>query len=157
MWGAESVRGSLFGSLLMPNSDPEGQTFLSAPNNHDRFFFLHTFWSPAFDFNGGFSINASHVYMLTSAILKIVVEYDITMTPTPNILMTELRDLLYYHCIDNTCCYSIFIYPTGQIRVCQIRFVSTGESHKHIHTCCPRDKRKWQIIYNQIPWHMKYL
>ena len=27
----------------------------------------------------------------------------------------------------NTCCYSIFIYPTGWIRVCKIRFVSTGE------------------------------
>ena len=25
------------------NSDPEGQIFLSMPNSHDRFFFLHTF------------------------------------------------------------------------------------------------------------------
>ena len=33
------VRGSQFGqSLVMPNSDPEGRIFLSAPNNHDRFF-----------------------------------------------------------------------------------------------------------------------
>ena len=28
---------------VMPNSDPEGRIFLSAPNNHDRFFFLYTF------------------------------------------------------------------------------------------------------------------
>ena len=26
------------------------------------------------------------------------------------------------------CCFSIFIYPTGRIRVCKIRFVSTGEN-----------------------------
>ena len=43
----ESVRGSLFGITrlcrVMPNSDPEGRSFLSMPSNHDRFFFLHTF------------------------------------------------------------------------------------------------------------------
>ena len=44
---------------VMPNSDPEGQIFLSTPNNHDRFFLLHTFWSPAFDFNIGVAINES--------------------------------------------------------------------------------------------------
>ena len=53
----KSVRGSLFGITrlcrVMLNSDPEGRIFLSAPNNHDRFFFLHTLWSPAFDFNVG--------------------------------------------------------------------------------------------------------
>ena len=27
---------------VIPNSDPEGQIFLSTPNHHDRFFFLHT-------------------------------------------------------------------------------------------------------------------
>ena len=50
-----SVRGSLFGITrlyqVMPNSDPEWRIFLSAPNNHDGFSFLHTFWPPAFDFN----------------------------------------------------------------------------------------------------------
>ena len=34
----------------MPNSDREGGIFLTAPNNHDKFFFLHTSWSLAFDF-----------------------------------------------------------------------------------------------------------
>ena len=42
--------------------------------------------------------------------------------------MTESRDLLYNQCIDNACCYSFFIYPTGRIRVCKIRFVSTAEN-----------------------------
>ena len=27
----------------MPNSDAERQIFLSTPNSHDRYFFLHTF------------------------------------------------------------------------------------------------------------------
>ena len=57
------VLGSLFGIMrlrrVMPNSDPEGRMFLSAPNNYDRLFFLHTFWSPAFDFNVGVAINDS--------------------------------------------------------------------------------------------------
>ena len=28
---------------VMPNSDPEVQIFLSTPNTHDRYFFLHNF------------------------------------------------------------------------------------------------------------------
>ena len=45
-----------------------------------------------------------------------------------NVLVTKLHDLLYNQCIENTCCYSFFIYPTGWVRVCKIRFVSTGEN-----------------------------
>ena len=112
----------------MPNSDPEGRIFLSATNNHDRFFLLHTFWPPTFDFYLGVTINESCSYTLTSAILTVNVIYDVTMTSTSNVLTTELHDL-YNQCIDNTCWYSIFIYPTGRIRVCKIRFVSTGKNH----------------------------
>ena len=114
---------------MMPNSDLEGRIFLSVPNNHDRFFFLHTFRSPAFDFNTGIAVNESNSCMLMSAILKVDVLSNVTMTSTPNVLTTELRDLLYNQCIDNTCCYLFFIYPMGRIRVCKIRFVSTGENH----------------------------
>ena len=63
---------------MMPDSGPEGRIFLSAPKNHDRFFFLHTFWLPAFDFNVGVAISVSHSYTLTSAILKVYVVYDVT-------------------------------------------------------------------------------
>ena len=42
--------------LAMPNSDPEGRILLSAANYHVRLFILHTFWSPAFDFNVGGAI-----------------------------------------------------------------------------------------------------
>ena len=113
----KSIRGSLFVITrlcwVMPNSDLEGWIFLSSQNNPDRFFFLHTFWPAAFD--------------LTSAILKFDVICDIAMTSTPSVLMAELRDLLYNQCIDNTCCYSFFIYRTGRIRVGKIRFVRTGK------------------------------
>ena len=45
--------------------------FLSAPNNHDRFFFMHTFWSPAFDFNIRVAFKESRSCMWMSAILKL--------------------------------------------------------------------------------------
>ena len=128
----KSVRGSLFGITrlcrVMLNSDHEGRIFLSAPNNHDRFSFLHTLWSPAFDFNVAVEINESHSHTLTSAILKVDVVCDVTMTSSSNVLTTELHDVLYNQCIDNTRCYSFFIYPTGRIMVCKIRFVSTDEN-----------------------------
>ena len=92
------------------------------------YFFLHTFWPPAFGFNVEVAIFESRSYTLTSAILNVDVVCDVAMMTTPNVLTTELHDLLYNQCIDNTCCYSIFIYPTGRIRVCKIRFVSTGEN-----------------------------
>ena len=71
---------------VMPNSDPEGRIFLSAPNSCDRFFFLHTFWSPAFDLNVGVAINESRSFTLMSAILKWLMSYA---TSTPNVLTTE--------------------------------------------------------------------
>ena len=75
----------------MPNSDLEGQIFSICTKQpvHDRFFFLHTFWSPAFDFNLGVTINKSRSYTLTSAILKVDIVCDVTMMSTPNVLMTE--------------------------------------------------------------------
>ena len=82
-------------SLVMPNSDPEGRTFLSVPNNHDRFLFLHTFCAPEFDFSIGVAINELRSYMLTFATLKVDV----------------VCDLLYNQYIDNTCCYSFLFTP----------------------------------------------
>ena len=130
----KSTRGPLFGitSLVMPNSDPEGRIFRSAPKTkHDRFFFLHTFRSPAFGFNVG-AMNESRwrppYWQLTSYV-----------TSTSNVLTTELRDLLYNQCIDNACWFSFLIYPTGRIRVCKIKFVSTGESRGKP---CPICKKK---------------
>ena len=64
----------------------------------------------------------------TSAILKVDAVCDVTVTSTPNVLTKDLCDLLYNQCINNTYSYSFFIYPTGQIRIRKIRFVSTGEN-----------------------------
>ena len=62
--------------------------------------------------------------MLTSAMLN----FDVAMTSARNVLTTELRDIQYKQYIDNTCCYSFFIYPTDQIRVCEIiRFLHTRQ------------------------------
>ena len=111
----KSVWGSLFGITrlcrVMPNSDPVGWIFLYAPNSHDRFFFLHTLESPAFDFNVEVAINDSRFYTLMSAISKFDVVCHIAMTSSPNVLTTELRDLLYNQCIVKTCSYSIFSSP----------------------------------------------
>ena len=113
----KSVLGSLFGITklcrVMPNSDSEGRSFLSTSNNHDRFFFLHIFWSPTG------TINELRSYTLTSAILKVDVICDVAKTSAPKALTTVLRD---------TCCNSFFIYPTGRIRVCKTRFDSTGDN-----------------------------
>ena len=114
----------------MPNIDPDGRIFLSAPNNHDRVSFLHIFGSPAFDFNVGVVINETRSCLLMSAILnfEVVSSCDIAMMSSPNFLTTELRDVLYNPCIDKRVVIRFFIYPTGRIRVRKIRFVSTGEN-----------------------------
>ena len=123
---------------MMPNSDPEGRIFLSAPNSHDRLFFLHTLWSPAFDFYVEVAINYSRFYTLMCAISKFDVVCDIAMTSSPNDLTTELPDLLYNRCIGNTCSYSFVIYPTDRIRICKIRFVGTGKNHRKSCLVCKK-------------------
>ena len=100
-----SVCGSLFwhhNVLPSDASDPEGRIFSSAPDNYDRFFFLHTFWTPAFDFNIGVAINE---------FICVDVRHIERWRRVWRQLSTELRDLQYNQCIDKTCCYSVFIYP----------------------------------------------
>ena len=62
---------------MMPITDSEGQIFLSASNNHDGFFFLHTFQSPVFDVNVRVAMNEARSFMLTSTILKVDVISDV--------------------------------------------------------------------------------
>ena len=116
MWIEKSVRESLFDitRLCQTVITRDGFKFLSTPNNHhDRFFFLHTFWAPVFDFNVGGAIYESRSYTLTFAILKVEVVCDVAMMSTSNILMTELCDLQYNQCIDNMCFYSFFYLSHG--------------------------------------------
>ena len=113
---------------MMLNCDPEGQGFLSAPNNHGRLFFLHILLSPVFDYNVGVTVVESSSCTLASAIMKVDVICDVAMMSSPNVLTTELHDLQCNQCIDNMRCFSFSIYPTVRIRVCKTRFVSTVEN-----------------------------
>ena len=114
IWGSlfGITRQSLFGILVMPNSDPEGQILLSAPSSHD------TIWSPAFNFNVGDAIKESR-----SAIL----ECDVAIMPTPNILKWQSYTTSYTTNVLTTCVVVRFL-SHGRIRVCKIRFVSPGEN-----------------------------
>ena len=104
-----------------------------------------------FEFNIEVAINESRSYNLTSAVLKIDVVCDVAMTSTPNVLTTELGDLLYNQCIDNMCCYFFFIIPTGQIRVCKIRFVSPGKNRgKPCPVCKNKDIYGTQYIVTEM-------
>ena len=76
-----------FGTALWCQTMME-RTFLSAPRDHDIFFFLHIVLSPAFYFNVGVAINESCSYTLTSAIFKTEFVCDVIMTSTFNVLTT---------------------------------------------------------------------
>ena len=107
VWGADrKIHPRL--CWMMPNIDPEGQILLLAPNNSDRFFFLHNFLSQVFYFNLGVAIDKSCTYTLTS---------DIFTWP-------PIQPMYWQHVL----LIVFFIYPMGPIRVCKIRFVSTGEN-----------------------------
>ena len=139
------IRGSLFDITrlrrVMPKSDSEGLIFLPASKYHDKILFLaylliSSVW---------FQRRTRHQQVtLTSTILKADVICGVVMTSIPNVLTTELRDFLYNQCIDNTCCYSFFIYPMGRIRVCKIRFVSPCENRgKPCLVCKKRISIQW--------------
>ena len=123
-----------------------------APNNHYRLFFLHTFWSPVFDFNVGVAINDLCSYTLPSVILKVDVLCDVNSTQsavtsyTTNVLTKVLLFIFYLsHVSDN---------------VCKIRFVSTGESHWKLCWVCKKDlfclwKDRWfpfEILFCPPIW-----
>ena len=97
-------------------------------------------------------INESRWFCREAVLLKGDV-CDVAMTSTQNVLKTELRDCLYNQCIDNTCCYSFFIYPAGRIWVCMIRFVSTGENRRKPCLVC---KKKRAYIFASLNMHAEY-
>ena len=117
VWIEKSVRGLC---RVMPNSDPEGRIFLSAPNNHDVFVFLH---------NVGVAMNEPCSLTLTSTILEVDIICDITMTSVPIVLTTRatwlpIQPMYWQHVL-------LFVfYPSHRSNkgMCKIRFVSTGEN-----------------------------
>ena len=103
---------------VMSDCDPEGRIFLSLPHTHDRFFFLHTihFWKWVFD-TAVTSIADVH-HTVTTIPWRLVTSLRL-VTST---LMMAYRDILYNQCKT----HEILIFPKGWIRVCEIRFASTG-------------------------------
>ena len=140
---------------MMPNSDPEGRIFQSAPNSNDGFFFLHILWSPAFDFNTEVAINDSRFYTLSSTISKFDIVCDVAMTSSPHVLTTELRDPLYNQCIGSTCSYSIFIHTTGRIRVCKIRFVDIGKNRGQPCLECKKSRSAPKFLFISRNWRKR--
>ena len=69
------------------------------------------------------AIKESCSYTLTSAILKSDVVCRVAMTSTPNDrhMWRPIQQMYWQHML-----FLFFIYPMGPIRVCKIRFVSTG-------------------------------
>ena len=81
-----------------------------------RFFFFHSFWSPAFDLSAGVAINVSRSYTLTSAILKTVTSHWRQLPH--DLLYNPYTDMLLF----------IFYLSHASDKVCKIRFVNTGEN-----------------------------
>ena len=128
VWIEKSVRGSLFDITrlcrVMPNSDfsirseqPWSILFLaylsissvwfSRRSRHERIILLY--------------VDVRHIESWGSVWRHNDVNF--------NVLATELGDLLYNQCINNTCCYSFLsVQRVVWVRVCKIRFVSTGEN-----------------------------
>ena len=110
-------------AVPMPNSDPEGWIFLSAPINHDRFVFFHTLWSPAFALIGAITflyVDVRHIENLCHMWCC----NDVKSQRLNNRVMWPPIQPMYWQDV----LLFVFIYPMGRIRVCKIRFVSTGEN-----------------------------
>ena len=143
----KSFRGSLFWHHKALPSDTKhwsrGTDFSICTKQLWQIFFLAYLLISSI----GVTIYESRSYTLMSAILKIDVICNVIMMSTPNVLTTELPDLLYNQSIDNTCCNLFFIYPMGRIWVCKIRFVNTGENRRKPCLVC---KKKSSLIEPQI-------
>ena len=74
-----------------------------------------------------------------SAILEVDVVCGVAMTSTPN-----SNVISYITNVSTTCYYSFFIYPTSQIRVCTIRFVSTGKNRGNPCLVCKKKPVQYQ-------------
>ena len=111
-----------------------GTDFSVCPSHHGRFFFLHTFhfWKWVFD-NAVTSIADVHHILMTIQWHLVTSLHSVI-----SVLTMAYRDILYNQCISNTWKFSIFIFPTGQIRVCEIRFASIGVICRNPYPVCKK-------------------
>ena len=109
---------------------PYQELWLSVPHTLDRFFFLHNFdfWKWIFD-NAVTSIaDVCHI------VWRLLMSLHSVMSP----LKMAYQDIVYNQCISNTWRFSIFIFPTRQIRVCEIRFASIGVICRNPYPVCKK-------------------
>ena len=157
----KSVWGSLFGITrlcrVMPNSDSEGWIFIFAPNKRYRFFFLHTFLSPAFDFNVGIPVNiptcwSPPYWNLTSYVISYVMsEWCQLQTAYQQTYVISYTTNVLAACVG----FRFLSIPWGWIWVCKIRFVSTGENRRKPCLVCKNILS--QISSNWSDWSVKVL
>ena len=111
----------------MPNKWSRGTDFSIRTEQPWQIRFLAYLLITSFWFLVGVAINEPRSYTLTSAILKVDIICDVTMTSPHNVLITvtwlPIQPTYWQHVL-----FSFFIYPTGWIRVCKIGFVSIGEN-----------------------------
>ena len=70
-------------------------------------------------------------------------------------VQVKISDLLYNQCNANTCCYSIFICPTGRIRVCETG-VSTGEKCGKPCLLCKNNIGYCSMIISGV-WYVQFI
>ena len=128
----KSVRGSLFGirrlCRVMPNGDSEEWIFLSTQNSHDRFFscipfdLQHLIWMLELPLTIMFLFNdVCHVESWRHMWRH---NYVTSQHLNDRAMWSPIKPMYWQHLL----LFVFFIYPTGRIRVCKIRFVSTGEN-----------------------------
>ena len=92
--------------------------FQSVSHTHDRiFFFLQTFHFWKWGFANAVTSIADVCHVVMTIQWRLVTSLCSLMAN---------RDVLYNHRTSNTSKFSIFIFPTGWIRVFEIRFAGTG-------------------------------
>ena len=130
----------------MSDCDPEGQIFLYLPHTRDKFFFVHTFhfWNWVFD-NAATSIAEVNHIVITVPWRLVTSLHSVTST-----LTMAYHDILYNQYISNAWKFSIFIFLMGWIRVCEIRFASTGVIFGNPYPVCKKLFSSMRRSFNKL-------
>ena len=110
--------------------------------------FLHTFHFWKWVFDNAVTLIADICHIVMTIPWRLVTSL-LSVTST---LTMAYCDVLYNQCISNTWKFSIFIFPKGLIRVCEIRFASTGVICGNPYAVCKKleyGKKDIQILEQQ--------
>ena len=145
LWLWHSLDFSLTFFAVMSNCDPEGRILVSVPYTLDILFFLQTFHFLKWMFENEVTSTAEVHYIVLTIPRRLVTSFR-SATSTLTIVY---RDVQYSLCISNTWKVSIFIFPAGRIRVCEIRFAITGIISGNSYPVC----KKSIYLYIPIIWN----